>query len=81
MFPSNHELIEEEDELEGSRISLFTNELPRQGNRECIIENLDSNFQVGTSGTVQITESNNEDFDYSESNYQHIASSSIGAII
>jgi len=32
-------------------------------------------------GTVQITESNNDDFNYSESNYQYVASSSIGAII
>ena len=34
-----------------------------------------------TLNTVQNTESNNDDFNYSESNYQYIASSSLGAII
>ena len=32
-------------------------------------------------GTMQMSEGNNDDFNYSESNYNNIASSSLGAII
>ncbi len=53
-------------------MSFFSNEQQmnnhnNMGQRECIIENLDVNLP--TMGTVQITESNNDDFNYSESNY------------
>jgi len=68
---------EKEEELEGSQMSFFARGSAPQ--KDCIIENMD-NF-LPTHGTVQITESNNDDFNYSESNYHYAPSSSLGAII
>ena len=58
--------------MDGSKITLFTHDGQ---------EGEDYKNQLMTLNTVQNTESNNDDFNYSESNYQYIASSSLGAII
>ncbi|CDW72942.1 UNKNOWN [Stylonychia lemnae] len=89
-YPYDQDLIEEEndaqgcsdDELDTSKISLFTDEnqmMTQHQQPQYIIENLDQNLMI--LETVQMTDSNNDDFNYSESNYQNIASSSLGAII
>ncbi len=75
-FADQDQIAEEDDDenedLDGSKITLFTHE---GGDGE------DYKNQLMTLNTVQNTESNNDDFNYSESNYQYIASSSLGAMI
>ena len=75
----NQDLIEEEkeEELEGSQMSFFRRDRPSAPEKDCIIENMDQ--YLPTHGTVQLTE--NDDFNYSESNYHYAPSSSLGAII
>jgi hypothetical protein len=69
---AEEEIDDENDDLDGSKITLFTHE----GGDGDEFKN-----QLMTINTVINTESNNDDFNYSESNYQYIASSSLGAII